>query len=413
MNEKGLKTILELELFLDGSHAIAFIAPSDKESRYKWILSVLNRFNYYGLTKKEKGVVQKYLKKISGYSRQQLTRLITQYREHGEIKRKPHRVTKGFSRIYTPDDVCLLAEMDELHQTPSGATIKKLCERASGLFKEKQYERLAGISVSHLYNLRSSGTYLDERYSYEKTKPRKSCNIGVRRKPRPNGKPGYIRIDTVHQGDFDGKKGVYHINAVDEVTQFEVVCTVEKISEAYLLPILQIMLDFFPFTIIEFHSDNGSEFINGHVQKLLSKLFVELSKSRSRRSNDNALVESKNASIVRKAFGYSHIPQEWAMTINEFNMEFLNPYINYHRPCYYPTTFTDKKGKEQKKYLYSSMTTPYEKLKSLEGSETFLKKGVSYKMLDEVASRMSDNKAAELMNRAKDDLFAMIAKRRA
>jgi hypothetical protein len=50
-----------------------------------------------------------------------------------------------------------------------------------------------------------------------------------------NGKPGYIRIDTVHQGDLDGCKGVYHINAVDEVTQIEIVVSVEKISEQYFM----------------------------------------------------------------------------------------------------------------------------------------------------------------------------------
>ena len=55
-----------------------------------------------------------------------------------------------------------------------------------------------------------------------------TVNIGERRKPIPNGQPGFIRIDTVHQGDQDKKKGVYHINAVDEVTQFEVIASVEK-----------------------------------------------------------------------------------------------------------------------------------------------------------------------------------------
>lgn len=408
MNEQGLKTIVELQLFLAGSQAIAFVVPSGKEKLYSWIGKVLQRFNYYGLSRHEKGVVRKYIEKITGYSRQQLTRLIKKHREGGEIKRKRHRVTKGFKKRYTSEDVRLLAEMDELHQTPSGAVIKKLCERANTVFEDKQYERLSGISVSHLYNLRSSVAYLDERYSYEKTKPRKSSSIGVRRKPRPNGKPGYIRIDTVHQGDLDGKKGVYHINAVDEVTQFEVVCTVEKISEAYLIPILKMLLDSFPFTIIEFHSDNGSEFINQNVQKLLQKLFVEFTKSRSRRSNDNALVESKNASVVRKTFGYSHIPQKWAMLINAFNTAFLNPYVNYHRPCYFPKTFIDKKGKESKKYLYQTMTTPYEKLKSLENSESFLKKGVSFKKLDKIAYKISDNEAADRMNKAKNKLFNII-----
>ena len=220
---------------------------------------------------------------------------------------------------------------------------------------------------------------------------RASDYLGVRKKPRPNGKPGYIRVDTVHQGDLDGKKGVYHINAVDEVTQFEVVISVEKISELYLVPALNMLLETFPFDIINFHSDNGSEYVNAHVVKLLGKLLIEFTKSRPRQSNDNALAEGKNAAIVRKIFGYSHIPQHYAKALNNFNQTALNPYINYHRPCLFPTTITDEKGKQKKKYYYQNMMTPYQKLKSIPGATKFLKKGVTFNTLDDIAKAMTDN----------------------
>ncbi len=134
----------------------------------------------------------------------------------------------------------------------------------------------------------------------------------------------------MHQGDLDKQKGVYHINAVDEVTQFEVVGSVEKISEQYLIPLLEKILETFPFVVLGFHADNGSEYINKKVATLLEKLLIEFTKSRSRQTNDNALVESKNGAIVRKQFGYSHIRQHWAPLINDFNEQYLNPYINYH-----------------------------------------------------------------------------------
>ena len=156
--------------------------------------------------------------------------------------------------------------------------------------------------MSHLYNLRKSITYTRQRRHFEKTQPKPS-KIGERRKPQPHGKPVYIRIDTVHQGDLDKQKGVYHINAVDEVTQFEVMFTVEKISEIYLIPALDQLLETFPFTVLGFHSDNGSEYINKRVAGLLEKLRIEFTKSRSRHSNDNALAESKNGAVVRKLFG--------------------------------------------------------------------------------------------------------------
>lgn len=159
---------------------------------------------------------------------------------------------------------------------------------------------LAELSISHLYNLRDSERYKKQRRSITKTRSRQAP-IGERRKPYPEGKPGYIRIDTVHQGDLDKVKGIYHINAVDEVTQFEIVCSVEKISEQYLMPVLEQMLASFPFTVLGFHSDNGSEYINQRVSKLLQKLFIEFTRSRSRHSNDNALAESKNSTVSRES----------------------------------------------------------------------------------------------------------------
>jgi transposase InsO family protein len=313
----------------------------------------------------------------------------------------------GFTTRYTQADIRLLAAMDKRHGTPCGPAVKKLCERACTLFGQSEYTTLAGISVSHLYNLRKSTPYQRQRRHFEKTRPTAS-KIGERRKPQPKGKPGYIRIDTVHQGDLDRRKGVYHINATDEVTQFEIVCTIEKVSELYLIPALEHVLDGMPFLLRGFHSDNGSEYINYQVADLLEKLRIEFTKSRSRQTNDNALAESKNASVVRKQFGYTHIQQRWAPLINEFNQDHLNPYLNYHRPCFFPETRTDAKGKERKTYPYQNLMTPYDKLKSLPNAKQYLKPGVSFATLDQVALSISDNQAADQLQKARQKLFKTI-----
>jgi transposase InsO family protein/transposase len=348
-----------------------------------------------------------FLKKLTGYSRQQLTRMIHRYRDAGALKPQ-QKTLNGFKKKYTEQDVALLAELDRRHDTPNGLRVKKLCERAHHTFCEKGYKRLSNISVSHIYNLRNSSGYKKHRVCYEKTKSQKGIHIGERRKPRANGKPGFIRIDTVHQGDLDGVKGVYHINAVDEVTQFEVVASVEKISEAYLLPTLELLLSAFPFKILNFHSDNGSEYVNKTVANLLGKLLIEFTKSRPRKSNDNALAEGKNSAIVRKTFGYTHISQHHADRVNQFNQEALNPYINYHRPCLFPNVITDSKGKQKKKYRYQDMMTPFEKLKSLPDAEQFLKPGFSFKKLDDIAHSMSDNQAADHLQQQRQLLFTHI-----
>ena len=406
MKLEELKTIGQLEAFLCGTQAVAFVVANDKDSSYRWIQGELVRFQYLGCSKADKGIVTRYRMKVSGYSRQQLTRLISQYRKTGRIQRR-QRTASGFQIKYTKADIRLLVGMDERHGTPCGQAIKKLCERAYEVFAETDYERLANISVSHLYNLRKSTAYTRQRQHFTKTQSRPS-KIGERRKPQPDGKPGYIRIDSVHQGDLDGYKGVYHINAVDEVTQFEVVCTVEKISEHYLMPILKQMLKAFPFTLLGFHSDNGSEYINKQVAQLLEKLRIEFTKSRSRHSNDNALAESKNASVVRKMFGHAHIPQRWVPLINDFNQQHLNPYLNYHRPCFFPEIRIDAKGKQRKHYRYDNMMTPYDKLKSLPNADHYLKPGICFEILDKVAHQISDNQAADRLKKASHKLFKTI-----
>ena len=407
MNLKDLKNTHELQTFLDGAQAVAFSVPGNKSDRYAFIQSALKQFHYRALKKREKSIVLRFLRQVTGYSRQQLTRLIKQYQTAGVVQHRRLYKPPGFKQKYSVADITLLAEMDERYDTPSGAVIKKFCERACTLFGQTEYQNIAQISVSHLYNLRASKGYQKQRRTFEKTKSR-NVSIGERRPPNSEGKPGYIRVDTVHQGDQDGVKGVYHINAVDEVTQFEVVLSCQKISEQFLMPILTEMLETFPFNIQGFHADNGSEFINHKVAKLLNKLNIELTKSRSRHSNDNALAESKNASVIRKTFGYSHIEQHWANELNVFNRDYLNPFLNYHRPCYFPTTITDDKGKQRKKYYYDKMMTPYEKLKSLNEAESFLKEKLTFDQLDLVAYRISDNEFADQMNFAKKRLFKQI-----
>ncbi len=187
------------------------------------------------------------------------------------------------------------------------------------------------------------------------------------------------------------------------------VATCEKISEAYLLPVIRQLLAGFPFVILGFHSDNGSEYINYTVAKLLEKLRVEFTKSRPRHSNDNALAESKNAAVVRKHLGYGHIPQFCASLANAFCADFLNPYVNFHRPCFFPETITDAKGKERKKYRYEDMMTPYEKLKSIPEANQYLKVGITLEQLNAQAVEMSDNDAALVLNSARKKLYRKIS----
>ena len=407
MKLNKLRKIEEIQGFLEGTQAIAFSVAETHQARYSSIAGLLKQMDYQHLKRKDKGVMLRFLIKVSGYSRAQITRLIRRYYETGNLV-YVSQPTHGFKSRYTKADIARLVEIDRLHETPNGLRVKKLCERAYTHFKDLRYECLKDISVSHIYNLRQSKAYLREGRHFEKTKSGKAGQIGQRKKPRPNGVPGYLRVDTVHQGNLDKVKGLYHINVIDEVTQFQVVASVERISEQYLIPVLNIMLDAFPFNTINFHSDNGSEFVNKTVARLLDKLLIEFTKSRPRRSTDNALVEGKNAAVIRKVFGYSHIPQHFAEQVNDFNQSILNRYINYHRPCLFPTLYVDQKGKQKKKYHYQDTNTPYEKFKSLPSADQYLKDGLCFEVLDDFARKMTDNQAAKLLQDERKRLFKTI-----
>jgi transposase InsO family protein len=402
----GIKTLEQVRGFVEGNQAVSFVL-NDRRSAHRWLMETLMRFRYEHGSKVDKGLLRAYVCKITGLSRAQVTRLIAQYYRDGRIEDRRKAPAKPFATRYTPDDIRLLAETDALHSTLSGPATRKLCERMLKVFGDQRFERLAGISNGHLYNLRQHKTYRGNRTTLDKTRPVR-VNMGERRKPAPDGLPGYLRVDSVHQGDLDGIKGLYLITAVDEVTQFECVFAVERISEHFLLPALEQLLATFPFSIRNFHSDNGSEYINRNVAALLEKLRIEQTKSRSRQTNDNALVESKNGSTVRKHLGYSHIPGRYAQQVNVFASQILTPYLNFHRPCFFPTEITDAKGKLRKKYRYEDMMTPYEKLKSLAEAHRYLKPGITFEQMDAIANECSDNEVARRLNQARAELFQFI-----
>lgn len=409
MNDSQLNTIESLGSFIKGSLKISFKGKGRAEV-YGWVEESLIKFSYSTLSKKEKGTLKKYLSKVTGYSRSQITRLVKKQTETGYVRVKSQKRYR-FPKKYPREDISLLATTDRLHEYPNGNALKIILKRLAVTFSLAAFANLSRISVAHIYNLRKSREYLRINKDYAPTRPSVDRNIGERAKPNPSGKPGYIRVDSVHQGDLvengKGQKGAYHINSVDEVTQMEFAGAVEKISEAYLLPLLKRLLAAYPFKILEFHSDNGSEYINFVVAKLLNKLLIRLTKSRRRRTNDNALVEGKNGSIIRKWIGYSFIEGRHAAKLNEFYFGYFNEYVNYHRPCGFARVVRDKKkkGKIKKDYPLENYQTPYDKLRGLENVSQYLKPGINLEKLDQISKRYDDNQMAEMVQTERSKLF--------
>lgn len=401
-----LHTIGNLRMFLNGTLPITF-RPLRREERAEWIRHTFVRFKYVTLPRREKGVVRQYVEKIAHLSDAQLDRHIRAYRENLPICAPYMR--RRFPVQYTRADAERLAQVDNATGRLSGNLTAQFCANqfAAG---DQRFSRLRSISSATVYRLRERPRYRECAMVMGRTQA-VDRPIGERRKPEPDGIPGFIRVDTVHQGDCGKEKGVYHINLVDEVVQWEVVVAVEEIRESLLEIVLEEAMQLFPFLLQNFHSDCGGEYINYTIAGLLEKLRIRQTKSRPRRSTDNGLVESKNAAVIRKEMGHWHIPGAFAPRINAFYRGHLIPYINFHRPCHFPKKETQKNGKILVRYQREDCQTPYQKLRRLHDWELFLRPGITSQDLEKQAQAKTPLQAAEEKNTAKEQLFDIILPR--
>ncbi len=406
MDASRVSSIAQLKKLTNALEPVELHTASIEE-RYRWIEGVARKFRYSSRSL-HKGARQEIISscvKMTGLSRTQVKRLLVGYRKNGVIVRKTVKRHK-FPRVYTTDDVALLLRADNAVLRRSGPAMSHTFKRMYEKYGNNAYAKLARISVSHLYNLRETRQYQSHALTVSGTKS-VSVPIGRREKPKTEGKPGFIRVDTVHQGDLGKVKGVYFINLVDEITQWEVVSCVPNISELFLEPVLEACLALFPFRILGFHSDNGSEYINRVVARLLSKLMVDQTKSRARRTNDNALVEGKNCAVIRKHFGHGHIPKRYAAPIDRYLKDWLVPYLNFHRPCAFATEYVDPKGKIRKKY--ETQMTPLEKLVALPNFSQYLRAGTTEESLRRIEEEYDDITFAELKEKERSKMFKSLS----
>lgn len=407
MDTTHIPTLIQMADYVSGSNAV-ILHCQDRKEAYSYIKRVLVAHCYIKLNKPTKSTVRQYLMAVTGYSKAQIDRLIGQYVASGDIT-LALRTQPTFIGKYLTEDIIELARIDECHEDLSGPAMVSILRREYEIFGNIACIRLKDLSASHLYNLRKTNRYTLRHTVFNKTKSA-PVSIGERTKPVNDGKPGYLRVDSVHQGDKDGEKGVYHINLVDEVTQWEVVVCVEGISEQFMIPALTAAMDLFPFMMLNFHADNGSEYMNQKVAELLERMLVKLTKSRPYHSGDNGLAETKNGSVIRKALGYAHIPRtpDNVLAINNWYSSWFVPYLNFHRPCAYRVTEVSPKGKRTHKYPKDGYMMPYEKLKSLPDAKQYLKPGITFELLDLQAYALSDTQWAEAMQANKATMWESI-----
>ncbi|MGF6597621.1 transposase InsO family protein [Paraburkholderia sp. GAS448] len=412
LNESQIRALDQVRAVLDGTQTLDFAPAASPSKRREWVGSVLRRFRYNQLKRPHRGLVLRYLRRFSGFSRTHMTRLVQLWMLGHRLAWVKGTPANAFARRYTDEDVFTLAETEREYGRLSGPAMVVVLRRMYQVYGDERFERLQHLSASHLYNLRRSQAYRLHHTTYTKTRANpKGAAIAVRRAPAPENRPGFIRIDSVHQGNTEDQRGVYHINAVDCVTQWEVVATVPTLEREHLLPVLRDMIDQSPFRILGFHSDGGSEYINHEVARMLKEQLIDFTRSRPRHCNVNALAESRNGNVVRRQFGYAYIPAEWAKQFNAFCVDLLNPFLNMHRPCLFGTEVPDPKkpGRTRRVHRHEDVMTPLEKLASLPDAGRFLREGITLDQLQQQARSQTDVEAARQVREARERLMGKVA----
>ncbi len=212
MNDSHIVTIEQLREFLKLNKEFQF-AIGDKKGRYRWIEETLRRFSYHRLKKKkERIIVRRYIRTVAGMSNGQLTRLIKKHQHCGKlIPNYSANKRNGFRRKYGPMDIALLITTDGAHDHLWGEATTRILKREYHVYHHDTYKTISDLSVSHLYRIRNHNRqYNSSVAKWVRNTRAVQVNIGVRAKPRPDGKPGFLRVDTVHSGDRNGRKGAYH-----------------------------------------------------------------------------------------------------------------------------------------------------------------------------------------------------------
>ena len=197
MTDARAMSIDELKAFLSSSDVLTFKGNS-REETYAWIERTLRSYRYCSRPRSEKGLIRSYMQKITGISGSQLTRLIGQFRRTRHVRVRTYN-RHCFPTKYTREDQLLLAELDNNNERLSGKATVAIFKREFTLFGKDEFQRLSEISVAHLYRLRQNSFYRNHALTIEKTKP-SSSQLGERRRPDPQGRPGYIRWHACRHG---------------------------------------------------------------------------------------------------------------------------------------------------------------------------------------------------------------------
>jgi hypothetical protein len=382
----------------------------DMSTKHQLTLKILPR--YLKASRKEKTRILDEFCANTGYNRKYVITKLGIYqmeerarprrrrreRKYGlEVQKALEKIWKTCDRIcsarlhpFIPEMVSVLKRFKEIHLSPeteaklcmvSRATIDRLLREA----RKREGIRLRGTT--------KPGTLLKH-------------EIPIRTGEWKETSPGFGEIDlVVHCGDSMAGHFAHTLNYTDIATTWSEREAVLGRAQPGVHQALRNISDRLPFSLCGIDSDNDSSFINDQILRYCRKRKIVFTRSRPYKKNDNAHVEQKNWTTVRKIFGYVRIDtQRQVDMMNELYCVSLRDYTNYFQPV--QKLLEKKRVGARVVKKYDRAKTPYQRvLESKEVSEEVKEKlRTHYMNLNPVALRKEVEKGLE-------KLFSSVEKR--
>lgn len=313
--------------------------PMTINERRKYIHKIWGR--YRDSSKQEKSLLLDEAAQITGLHRKSILRIL-----NGRLSRKPRAKNRG--KTYGPTVAYAVRKIAKSLDYACAERLKpnllwmaELLQSHGELRLDNDLkEKLTTISVSTIKRLVKNSEHRAEKIAFRKAPSRPNSklksSIPIKRIPWDTSMPGHFEVDTVHHcgGSAQGIYA-YTLQLVDVASGWSEIVPVYGNSFLAMKDGFDYLFARLPFPVLEFHPDNGSEFINKLLMKHWRELVPNLDVTRSKpyRKNDNRFVEENNNSLIRAYTGASRFDTAAQLGALRELEELLWLYHNCFLPC--------------------------------------------------------------------------------
>ncbi len=247
---------------------------------------------------------------------------------------------RGRNILYGADVDAALKGISEAANHPCGENLHALIKEYVRIFKrdkiwhhsDEATEKLLAMSMATVKRKAKTFSHVRKMVRGKSTTKPGSIKslIPIRSGPWNDAPTGTVQIDTVaHCNDSIAGDFVYTVNAADVATLWGERRAQWNKGQEQTIASMECIDDGFPYPVLEWHPDTGSEFINWLCKKWADRRKQKLTRSRPNRKNDNCFVEERNGHVVRRWVGYTRFASEEMVTVVNELYDALTPYLNH------------------------------------------------------------------------------------